>query len=75
MLTHERSLLSGKSDNRFDWWIEQLKKLGKSSKILSIIGSDEFLSAYARRSEFSKVPVAFVGNREMWLFKKHAEGL
>ena len=45
-------------DSRFDWWVNQLderlrsrkmNQVGMAPKILSIIGKDEFLSAYERQ--------------------------
>ena len=65
------------SDNRFDWWVEQLKErlessrvnqLGVGPKVLSIIGREEFLSIYERKIEFEDVPIVFIGNRGMWSF-------
>ena len=77
IVEHKVDSVEHKVDPFSNWWVAQLdehlkpRKGGqsrKSPKVLSITGSDEFLSAYERRNEFSKVPVAFVGNRAMWLF-------
>ena len=70
-------IVEHKVDPFFYWWITQLNEHlkprkgdqpTKIPKILSITGNDKFLSAYERKNQFSKVPIAFVGNREMWLF-------
>ena len=75
-------IIERENDERFDWWIKQLERrlessranqLGEPPKVLSIIGRDEFLSIYDRKSKFADVPVVFVGNREMWLFVRIPE--
>ncbi len=75
-------IVQHETGNNFDWWIEQLEKRLKSRElnrqlyevpnILCIEGKDKFLSVYDiihTEKGFSEVPVAFVGNREMWSFE------
>ena len=75
-------IIEQESDNRFNWWVEESKKglkpysidrldilslIGRN-EFKSLMGTDEFLSIYKTKSQFSDIPVAFVGNRKMQLF-------
>ncbi len=60
-------LVEGQEDMRIYRWIEA--RLGtRVANVLPTGGRDKLLSVYERRQEFSNLPVAFVADRDMWLF-------
>ncbi len=60
-------LVEGQDDMRIYRWVEA--RLGnRAANILPTGGRDKLLSVYQRRQEFSNLPVAFVADRDMWLF-------
>ena len=62
-------LVEGKDDMRIYRWIEE--RLGsRNANIQSAGGRNKLLSVYERRQEFSNLPVAFVADRDMWLFSE-----
>ena len=60
-------LVEGQEDIRIYRWVEA--RLGnRAANILPTGGRDKLLSVYERRQEFSNLPVAFVADKDMWLF-------
>lgn len=60
-------LVEGQEDIRIYRWVEA--RLGnRAANVLPTGGRDKLLSVYERREEFSNLPVAFVADRDMWLF-------
>ena len=60
-------LVEGQEDMRIYRWVEA--RLGnRAANVLPTGGRDTLLSVYERRQEFSSLPVAFVADRDMWLF-------
>ena len=60
-------LVEGQEDMRIYRWVEA--RLGnRAANILPTGGRDKLLSVYERRQEFANLPVAFVADRDMWLF-------
>ncbi len=60
-------LVEGQEDMRIYRWIEA--RLGvRVANVFPTDGRDRLLSVYERRQEFSNLPVAFVADKDMWLF-------
>ena len=60
-------LVEGQDDMRIYRWVEE--RLGsQTANILPTGGRPNLLSVYERRNEFANLPVAFVADRDMWLF-------
>ncbi|MXZ31103.1 MAG: DUF4435 domain-containing protein [Acidimicrobiia bacterium] len=60
-------LVEGQEDMRIYRWVEA--RLGiRAANVLPTGGRDKLLSVYERRQEFSSLPVAFVADKDMWLF-------
>ena len=60
-------LVEGQDDMRIYRWVEE--RLGsQTANVLPTGGRPNLLSVYERRNEFSNLPVAFVADRDMWLF-------
>ena len=60
-------VVEGKDDMRIYRWVEQL--LGtQNARVLPTSGRNTLLRVYDRRDEFSNLPVAFLADRDMWLF-------
>ena len=60
-------LVEGQEDMRIYRWVEA--RLGnRAANVLPTGGRDKLLSVYDRRQEFSNLPVAFIADRDMWLF-------
>ena len=60
-------VVEGKGDMPIFRWVED--RLGsRIANVQSTGGRDKLLSIYERRQEFSNLPVAFVADRDMWLF-------
>ena len=62
-------IVEGKDDMHIYQWVEA--RLGsQAANVLPTGGRDKLLSVYERRQEFSSLPVAFVADRDMWLFSR-----
>ena len=60
-------VVEGKGDMPIFRWVEE--RLGsRNANVQSTGGRDKLLSVYERRQEFPNLPVAFVADRDMWLF-------
>ena len=60
-------IVEGKDDMRIYRWVEQ--HFGsQNANVQATGGRDKLISVYERRQEFPNVPVAFVADRDMWLF-------
>ena len=60
-------LVEGQDDMRIYRWVEE--RLGsQTANVLPTGGRPNLLSVYERRNEFSSLPVAFVADRDIWLF-------
>ncbi|MDE0431130.1 MAG: DUF4435 domain-containing protein [Caldilineaceae bacterium] len=60
-------LVEGKDDMRIFRWIED--RLGsQTANILPTGGRETLLCVYKKRGDFAGLPVAFVADRDMWLF-------
>ena len=70
-------VVEGQEDMRIYRWVEA--RLGnRAANVLPTGGRDKLLSVYERRQEFSNLPVAFVADRDMWLFSgipSHYDGV
>ena len=62
-------LVEGQEDMRIYRWVEA--RLGsRTANVLPAGGRENLLSIYMKRHEFSDLPVAFVADRDMWLFSE-----
>ena len=60
-------IVEGKDDMLIYRWVEE--RVGtQNANVLSAGGRDNLLSVYKRRNEYAHLPVAFVADRDMWLF-------
>ena len=60
-------IVEGKDDMRIYRWVEQ--RVGtQNANVLPTGGRNTLLKVYDRRKEFPKLPVAFVADRDLWLF-------
>ena len=60
-------LVEGKDDMRIYRWVEE--RLGTRKTNVQAVGDrNKLLSIFERRREFPDLPVAFVADRDMWLF-------
>ena len=60
-------LVEGQEDIRIYRWLEA--RLGnRAANVLPTGGRENLLSIYAKRHEFADLPVAFVADKDMWLF-------
>ena len=60
-------LVEGKEDLRIFRWVEE--RLGsRTANVLPAGGREKLFSVFRRRKEFADLPVAFVADRDMWLF-------
>ena len=60
-------IVEGKDDMRIYQWVEE--RLGSlTANVLPTGGRPNLLSVYERRHKFADLPVAFVADRDMWLF-------
>ncbi|MDE0143995.1 MAG: DUF4435 domain-containing protein [Caldilineaceae bacterium] len=60
-------LVEGPEDIRIYRWVEA--RLGsRTANVLPTGGRENLLSIYMKRHEFADLPVAFVADRDMWLF-------
>lgn len=60
-------IVEGKEDHQIYLWVERCRDLQKAN-VLSVGGRETLLSVYKRRNEFAHLPVAFVADRDLWLF-------
>ena len=60
-------LVEGQEDMRIYRWVEE--RIGsQKANVQPTGGRENLLSIYAKRHEFADLPVAFVADRDMWLF-------
>ena len=60
-------IVEGKDDMRIYRWVEQ--RVGpQNANVLPTGGRNTLLKLYDRRNEFPELPVAFVADRDLWLF-------
>ena len=60
-------LVEGQEDMRIYRWVEE--RLGsRSANVLPAGGRENLLCVYKKRHEFADLPVAFVADKDMWLF-------
>ena len=60
-------LVEGKDDSQIYQWVERCTGLQKAN-VLSVGGRETLLAVYRRRNEFPHLPVAFVADKDLWLF-------
>ena len=60
-------IVEGKDDMRIYQWVERRVGIQKAN-VLSVGGRETLLAVYKRRNEFAHLPVAFVADRDLWLF-------
>ena len=62
-------LVEGQEDMRIYRWVEE--RIGsQKANVQPTGGRENLLSIYAKRHEFADLPVAFVADRDMWLFSE-----
>ncbi len=60
-------VVEGEADRQIYDWVE--KSVGSQSvDVLSVGGRETLLAIYKRRNEFAHLPVAFVADKDLWLF-------
>ena len=60
-------IVEGADDMRIFQWIEA--RLGsRTADVLPVGGRKNLLSIYEKRSEYNHIPVAFLADRDLWLF-------
>ncbi len=60
-------IVEGKDDMRIYRWVEE--RVGsQNANVLPAGGRNNLLSVYQRRNEYPYLPVAFVADRDLWLF-------
>ena len=60
-------IVEGKDDMRIYRWVEG--RIGsQNANVLPTGGRETLLSVYRRRNEFAHLPVAFVADKDLWLF-------
>ena len=60
-------IVEGKEDQQIYQWMERCTSIQKAN-VLSVGGRETLLAVYERRNEFAHLPVAFVADRDLWLF-------
>ena len=60
-------VVEGKDDMHIYRWVEARIGIQKAD-VLSVGGKETLLLVYKRRNEYPDLPVAFVADRDMWLF-------
>ena len=60
-------IVEGKDDHQIYQWMERCAGIQKAN-VLSVGGRETLLAVYKRRNEFAHLPVAFVADRDLWLF-------
>ena len=62
-------VVEGKDDMRIYRWVEA--RVGNTkADVLATGGRNTLLAVYRRRNEFANLPVAFVADRDLWLFSE-----
>ena len=62
-------VVEGKDDMRIYGWAEA--RVGNTKAyVLATGGRNTLLAVYQRRNEFANLPVAFVADRDLWLFSE-----
>ncbi len=60
-------IVEGRDDMRIYQWAE--RRIGlQNVNVLPVGGKETLLAVYERRNEFAHLPVAFVADRDLWLF-------
>ena len=60
-------IVEGKDDEQVYRWVEA--RIGtQNANVLPVGGRETLLAVYKRRNEFAHLPVAFVADRDLWLF-------
>lgn len=60
-------IVEGKEDHQIYQWVERCRGLQKAN-VLSVGGRKTLLAVYKRRHDFAHLPVAFVADKDLWLF-------
>ena len=60
-------IVEGKDDHQIYQWVERCAGSQKAN-VLPVGGKETLLAVYKRRNEFAHLPVAFVADRDLWLF-------
>ena len=60
-------IVEGKDDHQIYQWVERCAGSQKAN-VLPVGGKETLLAVYRRRNEFAHLPVAFVADRDLWLF-------
>ena len=60
-------IVEGKDDMQIYQWAERRVGIQKAN-VLPVGGRETLLAVYKRRNEFAHLPVAFVADRDLWLF-------
>ena len=60
-------IVEGKDDHQIYQWVERYAGSQKAN-VLPVGGRETLLAVYKRRNEFAHLPVAFVADRDLWLF-------
>ena len=60
-------IVEGKDDHQIYQWVERCDGIQKAN-VLSVGGRETLLAVYKRRNEFAHLPVAFVADKDLWLF-------
>ena len=70
MLSHAEFptvIVEGEADMRIYRWVEE-RVSNQKVDVQRVGGREILLSLYERRSEYARLPVAFVADRDLWLF-------
>ena len=60
-------IVEGKDDMQIYQWTE--RRVGiQNANVLPVGGKETLLAVYERRNEFAHLPVAFVADKDLWLF-------
>ena len=60
-------IVEGTNDMQIYQWVERRVGIQKAN-VLPVGGRETLLAVYKRRNEFAHLPVAFVADRDLWLF-------
>ena len=60
-------IVEGKDDMQIYQWTERRVGIQKAN-VLPVGGKETLLAVYKRRNEFAHLPVAFVADKDLWLF-------
>ena len=60
-------IVEGTEDQQIYQWLERSVGIQKAN-VFPVSGRETLLSVYNRRKEFARLPVAFVADRDLWLF-------